>query len=132
MDRLLNSIFYIKFRQFVAKEGDTVEPGTKIAVISKSGEGVAHVGPSEKTLDKAVPQPSSPVQEINKKPKSKVETTPVMEKPKAPSPSPPKPSAQEPQLPPKERETSKTSKVSYSFYCTFFCALLKISCISLL
>lgn len=104
MDRLLNSIFYIKFRQFVAKEGDTVEPGTKIAVISKSGEGVAHVGPSEKTLDKAVPQPSSPVEEINKKPKSKVETTPVMEKPKAPSPSPPKPSAQEPQLPPKERE----------------------------
>lgn len=104
MDRLLNSIFYIKFRQFVAKEGDTVEPGTKIAVISKSGEVVAHVGPSEKTLDKAVPQPSSPVEEINKKPKSKVETTPVMEKHKAPSPSPPKPSAQEPQLPPKERE----------------------------
>lgn len=104
MDRLLNSIFYIKFRQFVAKEGDTVEPGTKIAVIAKSGEGVAHVGPSEKTLDKAVPQPSSPIEEINKKPKFKVETTPVMEKPKAPSPSPPKPSAQEPQLPPKKRE----------------------------
>lgn len=104
MDRFLNSIFYIKFRQFVAKEGDTVEAGTKIAVISKSGEGVAHVGPSEKTLDKAVPQPSSSVEEINKKPKSKVETTPVTEKPKAPSPPPPKPSAQEPQLPPKERE----------------------------
>ncbi|KAL6202380.1 hypothetical protein ACLB2K_026088 [Fragaria x ananassa] len=86
--------------KFVANEGDTVEPGTKIAVILKSGEGVSHVGPSEK----AVPQPSSPVETIDKNQPSKVETTPVTEKPKAPSPLPPKPSAQEPQLPTKERE----------------------------
>ncbi|XP_004294402.1 PREDICTED: dihydrolipoyllysine-residue succinyltransferase component of 2-oxoglutarate dehydrogenase complex 2, mitochondrial-like [Fragaria vesca subsp. vesca] len=86
--------------KFVANEGDTVEPGTKIAVILKSGEGVSHVGPSEK----AVPQPSSPVETIDKNQPSKVETTPVTEKPKAPSPLSPKPSAQEPQLPTKERE----------------------------
>ncbi|KAL6199394.1 hypothetical protein ACLB2K_029178 [Fragaria x ananassa] len=87
--------------KFVSNEGDTVEPGTKIAVILKSAEGITHVGPSEKALEKAVPQPSSPV---DKNQSSKVETTPVFEKPKAPSPLPPKPSAQEPQLPTKERE----------------------------
>ncbi|XP_050368567.1 dihydrolipoyllysine-residue succinyltransferase component of 2-oxoglutarate dehydrogenase complex 1, mitochondrial-like [Argentina anserina] len=90
--------------KFVANEGDTVEPGTKIAVILKSGEGVSHVGPSEKALEKVVPQPSSPVETITTDQTSKVETTPVTKKPKAPSPPPPKPSAQEPQLPPKERE----------------------------
>jgi 2-oxoglutarate dehydrogenase E2 component (dihydrolipoamide succinyltransferase) len=129
MDKFLNSIVYINFRQFVAKEGDTVEPGTKIAVISKSGEGVAHVGPSEKTLDKAVPQPSSPIEETNNKPKSKVETTPVMEKPKAPSPPPPKHSAQEPQLPPKERER-RVRFLRFLFILLYF--LKKTSCISLL
>ncbi|KAM5585526.1 dihydrolipoyllysine-residue succinyltransferase component of 2-oxoglutarate dehydrogenase complex 2, mitochondrial [Rosa sericea] len=90
--------------KFVANEGDTVEPGTKIAVILKSGEDVSHVGPSEKTLEKAIPQPASPVETISKNQTSKVETTPVTVKPKAPSPPSPKPSAQEPQLPPKERE----------------------------
>ncbi|CAL5345548.1 unnamed protein product [Camellia sinensis] len=44
-------------QKYVATERDTVEPGTKIAVISKSGEGVAHVAPFEKTTDKAVSQP---------------------------------------------------------------------------
>ncbi|XP_019194622.1 PREDICTED: dihydrolipoyllysine-residue succinyltransferase component of 2-oxoglutarate dehydrogenase complex 2, mitochondrial-like isoform X3 [Ipomoea nil] len=86
-------------QEFVAKEGDTVEPGTKVAVISKSGEGVNHVAPSEK----AAPQPSDPVEQ-KEKPKTKVEAPPVKEKPKEASPPPPKTSATEPQLPPKERE----------------------------
>ncbi|KAJ4982077.1 hypothetical protein NE237_032914 [Protea cynaroides] len=86
-------------QKFVAKEGDTVEPGNKIAVISKSGEGVAQAAPSEKQKpEKEAPQPSP----AEKKPAA--ETAPVKEKPKAPSPPPPKASATEPQLPPKERE----------------------------
>ncbi|XP_038897720.1 dihydrolipoyllysine-residue succinyltransferase component of 2-oxoglutarate dehydrogenase complex 2, mitochondrial isoform X1 [Benincasa hispida] len=86
-------------QKFVAKEGDTVEPGTKVAVISKSGEGVTHVAPSEKTSEQAAPQ-AAPAEKIEK---PKAETT-VSEKPKAPSPPPPKRSATEPQLPPKDRE----------------------------
>ncbi|XP_022880764.1 dihydrolipoyllysine-residue succinyltransferase component of 2-oxoglutarate dehydrogenase complex 1, mitochondrial-like [Olea europaea var. sylvestris] len=90
-------------REFVAKEGDTVEPGTKIAVISKSAEGVTHVAPSdEKSSEKAAPLPSPPAEEKKQEPKPKVETAPVTEKPK--ETSPPKPSATEPQLPPKDRE----------------------------
>lgn len=90
--------------QLVAKEGETVEPGTKIAVISKSGEGVAHVAPSEKIPEKAAPKPPSAEKAKEDKPQPKVETTTVSEKPKAPSPPPPKRTATEPQLPPKERE----------------------------
>ncbi|PSR85322.1 Dihydrolipoyllysine-residue succinyltransferase component of 2-oxoglutarate dehydrogenase [Actinidia chinensis var. chinensis] len=93
-------------QKFVAKEGDTVEPGTKIAVISKSGEGVAHVAPSEETSEKAASQPPPPAEkseEDKQKPK-KVERTSVIEKPKTSSAPPPKHSATEPQLPPKERE----------------------------
>lgn len=87
-------------QKFVAKEGDTVEPGTKVAVISKSGEGVTHVAPSEKTSEQAAPQ-AAPAEKTEK---PKAETT-VSEKPKAPSPPPPpKRSATEPQLPPKDRE----------------------------
>ncbi|CAI9773431.1 unnamed protein product [Fraxinus pennsylvanica] len=90
-------------QEFVAKEGDTVEPGTKIAVISKSAEGVTHVAPSDdKSSEKAAPLPSPPAEEKKEKPKPKVETAPVTEKPK--EASPPKPSATEPQLPPKDRE----------------------------
>ncbi|XP_028110000.1 dihydrolipoyllysine-residue succinyltransferase component of 2-oxoglutarate dehydrogenase complex 2, mitochondrial-like isoform X2 [Camellia sinensis] len=91
-------------QKYVAKEGDTVEPGTKIAVISKSGEGVAHVASSEKTTDKAASQP--PLVELSEedKQKPKVESTAVIEKPKSTSTAPPKRSATEPQLPPKERE----------------------------
>lgn len=88
--------------QLVAKEGETVEPGTKIAVISKSGEGVAHVAPSEKIPEKAAPKPPPAEKAKEDKPQPKVET--VSEKPKAPSPPPPKRTATEPQLPPKERE----------------------------
>ncbi|KAE8646057.1 dihydrolipoyllysine-residue succinyltransferase component of 2-oxoglutarate dehydrogenase complex 1, mitochondrial [Cucumis sativus] len=88
-------------QKFVAKEGDTVEPGTKVAIISKTGEGVTHVAPSEKTSEQAAPQ-AAPAEKIEK---PKAETT-VSEKPKpkAPSPPPPKRSATEPQLPPKDRE----------------------------
>ncbi|KAL5737592.1 hypothetical protein ACOSP7_030353 [Xanthoceras sorbifolium] len=91
-------------KEFVVKEGETVEPGTKIAVISKSGEGVAHVAPSEKIPDKAASKPSPAEKTSEEKPKAKVESAPVMEKPKPPSTPPPKRSATEPQLPPKERE----------------------------
>lgn len=89
--------------QFVAKEGDTVEPGIKVAVISKSGEGVAHVAPSEKITEKPPPKKESAPQDKQQE-KPKVETAPATEKPKTPPPPPPKPSASEPQLPPKERE----------------------------
>ncbi|KAK4794796.1 hypothetical protein SAY86_012790 [Trapa natans] len=88
-------------QKFVAKEGETVEPGTKIAVISKSGEGVSHVAPSEKVTEKTSTVPSPPAEE---KQAPKAETAPVVEKPKVPSPPPPKRSASEPQLPPKDRE----------------------------
>ncbi|KAK0599872.1 hypothetical protein LWI29_009359 [Acer saccharum] len=91
-------------KEFVAKEGETVEPGTKIAVISKSGEGVAHVAPSEKIPEKAASKPSPAEKTSDEKPKPKAESAPVVEKPKSPSTPPPKRSATEPQLPPKDRE----------------------------
>ncbi|KAI3948878.1 hypothetical protein MKX01_022292 [Papaver californicum] len=91
-------------QKFVAKEGDTVEPGTKIAVISRSGEGanVTHVAPSEeKSTVKETPKPSAPAE---KEKKPSVETVVAREKPKTPSPAPSRTSATEPILPPKERE----------------------------
>ncbi|KAL1545970.1 dihydrolipoyllysine-residue succinyltransferase [Salvia divinorum] len=91
-------------KEFVAKEGDTVEPGTKVAIISKSGEGATHVAPSdEKPSEKSPSTPSPAAEEIKEKPAPKVETKPAVTKPKGPPP-PPKHSATEPQLPPKERE----------------------------
>ncbi|KAI5665464.1 hypothetical protein M9H77_15317 [Catharanthus roseus] len=91
--------------EFVAKEGDTVEPGTKIAIISKS-EGASHVAPSEKPSEKADPPAGEKKAEP---PKAKVESPAEtkVEKPKPKveaSPPPPRRSATEPQLPPKERE----------------------------
>ncbi|KAJ6979576.1 dihydrolipoyllysine-residue succinyltransferase component of 2-oxoglutarate dehydrogenase complex 2 [Populus alba x Populus x berolinensis] len=91
-------------KEHIAKEGDTVEPGTKIAVISKSGEGVAHAAPSENTSKKAAPKQSAPEMKDEEKIKPKVEASPVPVKPKTPAPPPPKHSATEPQLPPKEKE----------------------------
>lgn len=95
---------------FVAKEGDTVEPGMKIAVIVKGGEGVAQAAPSEKVSEKPAPEKSS----SEESPKPKIETAPIQEKPKSspasspppppPQPQPPKHSPTELQLPPKERE----------------------------
>ncbi|KAH8519074.1 hypothetical protein H0E87_000772 [Populus deltoides] len=91
-------------KEYIAKEGDTVEPGAKIAVISKSGEGVAHVAPSENISKKAAPKQSASQTKDEEKQKPKVEARPVPEKTKTPATPPPKRSATEPQLPPKERE----------------------------
>ncbi|KAL5988687.1 hypothetical protein ACLOJK_026787 [Asimina triloba] len=90
-------------QKLVAREGDTVTPGTKVAIISKSDSGSAQV-PSDKKVDE--PKPSPPAE----KETPKVEAS--QEKPKATLPPPPKvttpPSpkamASEPVLPPKERE----------------------------
>lgn len=88
-------------QEFVAKEGDTVEPGTKVAIISKSAEGAA--APSKKASEEVVSQPPPAADKVEEKPK--VETTPVIKKPKPASPPPPpRTSASEPQLPPKDRE----------------------------
>lgn len=94
-------------QQLLAKVGDTVEPGAKIAIISKSGDH-AHVAPSEpptskvaatkEKLDEKV-KTEAPAQE---KPKS--EDPAPKDKPKAPSSPSAKPSPSEPQLPPKDRE----------------------------
>ncbi|XP_022753114.1 dihydrolipoyllysine-residue succinyltransferase component of 2-oxoglutarate dehydrogenase complex 2, mitochondrial-like isoform X2 [Durio zibethinus] len=92
-------------QEYVAKEGDTVEPGNRIAVISKSAEGVAPAASAEKKSEKAASKPSPPTETVKEdKPKAKVETSPSVEKPRAPSPPPPKRTATEPILPPKERE----------------------------
>ncbi|XP_044472294.1 dihydrolipoyllysine-residue succinyltransferase component of 2-oxoglutarate dehydrogenase complex 1, mitochondrial-like isoform X3 [Mangifera indica] len=89
----------------VAKEGETMEPCFKIAIISKSGEGVAHVALLEKIPERAAPKPSLAERIEEEKPNPKVETAPVLEKqPKSPSLPPTKCSATEPQLPPKGRE----------------------------
>ncbi|KAG9143189.1 hypothetical protein Leryth_010128 [Lithospermum erythrorhizon] len=88
--------------KFVAKEGDTVEPGTKVAVISKTGEGVvSHVAPSEEQSAATAPQSSAPAEEKKEEPKPQVQKTPVVERPKE---APAKRSAAEPILPPKDRE----------------------------
>ncbi|KAJ4828713.1 hypothetical protein Tsubulata_038331 [Turnera subulata] len=91
-------------QKLVAKEGDTVEPGTKIAVISKSGEGVQAASsekaapPSPSTEKENVEKPSPPVKEKEKEPSRPQPSV------KAPSPPSSKSSASEPQLPPKDRE----------------------------
>lgn len=87
-------------QEFVAKEGDTVEPGTKIAIISKSGEAVTtHVAPSEQPSQAAAEPAPAKVD----KPAPAPQVQPPKEAPKVSSSSP-KPSASEPQLPPKDRE----------------------------
>ncbi|KAL7176314.1 hypothetical protein ACSBR2_029791 [Camellia fascicularis] len=85
-------IAQIETDKFVAAEGDTFEPGTKIAVISKSGERVTHVAPSVTTVE---PTPSE--KKANKQ--EHTTETPVLkeapkEKPKAPPPSPSRPRPQ--------------------------------------
>ncbi|KAJ6723703.1 DIHYDROLIPOYLLYSINE-RESIDUE SUCCINYLTRANSFERASE COMPONENT OF 2-OXOGLUTARATE DEHYDROGENASE COMPLEX MITOCHONDRIAL-RELATED [Salix koriyanagi] len=96
-------------QKLVAKEGETVEPGTKIAVISKSGEGVPQAAPTSQEKSASQPTPPAEKESVGKG-TTKTETPSVKGKEKtlfpsqaarAPS-SPPKPS--EPQLPPKERE----------------------------
>ncbi|XP_068335214.1 dihydrolipoyllysine-residue succinyltransferase component of 2-oxoglutarate dehydrogenase complex 1, mitochondrial-like [Pyrus communis] len=93
-------------KEFVAKEGETVEPGVKIAIISKSGEGIEQVAPSEQA--DAQPEPTKPKESAEKQ-VPKAEPTPVKDaqpKTKAPSPPPPPPkhTASELRLPPKDRE----------------------------
>ncbi|KAK8967192.1 hypothetical protein KSP40_PGU011798 [Platanthera guangdongensis] len=103
----INFIIYICCPQFVAKEGDIVTPGTKIAVISKSASSDTSVTPSEKPSQDD-PKPAALEAdkaksnvEIKEKP---VVVAEIKEKPKVTSPAPAKLSASEPQLPPKERE----------------------------
>ncbi|XP_054797722.1 dihydrolipoyllysine-residue succinyltransferase component of 2-oxoglutarate dehydrogenase complex 1, mitochondrial-like [Prosopis cineraria] len=87
-------------QKLLANEGDTVEPGNKIAIISRSAEATTHVAPSESVSEKPAPQPTQKIKKEEAAPK--VEAAPTTEKPKAPSP--PRHSPTEPQLPPKERE----------------------------
>lgn len=97
-------------QKLVAKEGETVEPGTKIAVISKSGEGVTQAAPAEKAA--AQPPPAEEKASVEKQtPKSEAASAVKDKTPSGPPPtakkptSPPsKPMASEPQLPPKDRE----------------------------
>ncbi|KAH9618477.1 hypothetical protein KSS87_004773, partial [Heliosperma pusillum] len=91
-------------QQLVAKIGDTVEPGHKIAIISRSSDH-AHVAPSELPAakkEKTVEQ--KPTVEAPSQEKPKSETPALKDKPKPSSTSSPKQSPSEPQLPPKDRE----------------------------
>ncbi|PON68693.1 Dihydrolipoamide succinyltransferase [Parasponia andersonii] len=90
--------------KLLVNEGDTVEPGIKIAAISKS--------PKAAPLEQAAsqPSPSKEKEHVETQP-SKTETAPVKEAKKEPSPPqtkskglPPPPKPTEPQLPPKDRE----------------------------
>ena len=86
--------------KLLANEGDTVMPGNKIAIISRSAD-ATHVAPSETAPEKAPEKPApTPTPKPEEKKAPKVETT-TTEKPKAPAPQS---SPSEPQLPPKERE----------------------------
>ncbi|KAH7844645.1 hypothetical protein Vadar_030191 [Vaccinium darrowii] len=91
-------------KEFVAKEGDTVEPGTKIALISKPGEGgedAIHAAPSEESPP---PPPLPREKEQVEKQIPKAEVTLRKQEDKLSNPPPPIPTASEPQLPPRDRE----------------------------
>ncbi|KAF3572929.1 hypothetical protein F2Q69_00060690 [Brassica cretica] len=94
--------------KIVAKEGDTVEPGFKIAVISKSSGAATKVEDSEKKPEESKPEKKEekPKPVAESPPSPKVKTSPPKEKPRAPPPPPPASGAspREPQLPPKDRE----------------------------
>ncbi|AET00551.1 putative dihydrolipoyllysine-residue succinyltransferase [Medicago truncatula] len=85
--------------KLLANEGDTVAPGNKIAIISRSADATTHVAPSETSPQKPAPKQTPKASEPEEKKAPKVETT--TEKPKTPAPQS---SPTEPQLPPKERE----------------------------
>lgn len=91
----------------MAKEGDTVEPGVKIAAISKLGEGAAeaasHSSPPEAKGETPPKAETAPIKDITQEP------SPAQPKTKAPSP--PRPTASEPQLPPKDRERRVSLKI---------------------
>ena len=83
--------------QFVASEGDTVTPGVKVAIISKSpAPNKTHPQPSEDTSQKqrSAPPPTE---------KNKVESKPQKVESSTTHASK-QTSSSEPQLPPKERE----------------------------
>ncbi|XP_031491849.1 dihydrolipoyllysine-residue succinyltransferase component of 2-oxoglutarate dehydrogenase complex 2, mitochondrial-like [Nymphaea colorata] len=89
-------------QRFVAKKGDIVVPGTKIAIISKSGVAESDAPTKEESPeDVPPPPPSTAAQTVEKKQPSEGHTVV-----KSPPSSPPisKTSPTEPQLPPKERE----------------------------
>ncbi|XP_072960704.1 dihydrolipoyllysine-residue succinyltransferase component of 2-oxoglutarate dehydrogenase complex 1, mitochondrial-like [Typha angustifolia] len=92
-------------QKLIAKEGDTVSPGTKVAVITKSAPSgyETHVAPSEEKVEKDAPPPP-PADKGKVEQKVLKAEPPQKEKPKAVSPPLPKVSPSEPQLPPKERE----------------------------
>ncbi|KAL9236946.1 hypothetical protein vseg_011554 [Gypsophila vaccaria] len=90
-------------QQLLAKVGDTVEPGHKIAIISKSAD-QAHVAPSEPPAAKKEKTVEQPKAEASSPEKPKSETSAPKDKPKASAPPTAKPSPSEPQLPPKDRE----------------------------
>ncbi|THU50144.1 hypothetical protein C4D60_Mb06t16990 [Musa balbisiana] len=65
----------IETDKFVAKEGDTVTPGTKVSVVSKSSPSGTHVVPSDDKVVKdsqprsppaRAPQPTPPTAKIDK------------------------------------------------------------------
>ncbi|KAF3790095.1 Dihydrolipoyllysine-residue succinyltransferase component of 2-oxoglutarate dehydrogenase complex 2 [Nymphaea thermarum] len=89
--------------EFVAKEGDTVVPGTKVAIISKSGIADSDAPASKEKSIEEVRLPSSSTDRQNVEKSKPVEAV-VRDKPSSPSPPPSKASPTEPQLPPKERE----------------------------
>ncbi|KAJ8504865.1 hypothetical protein OPV22_005751 [Ensete ventricosum] len=84
------------------RKGDTVTPGIKVAVISKSASVNTHVAPSDEKVGKDTKSPAK--EEKIDKQMPKVEA-PTKEKPKTPS---------EPQLPPKERERHIAIAGSYA------------------
>lgn len=100
--------------QFIASEGDTVTPGTKVAVISKSAiPNEAHVSPPEEASQKETPPP--PPEEKNKVEEKSPKVEPVKKKePKLTMP-PLKSSPSEPLLPPKERERQVSLYLSHDF-----------------
>ncbi|GJN21158.1 hypothetical protein PR202_gb08611 [Eleusine coracana subsp. coracana] len=89
--------------KFIASEGDTVTPGTKVAVISKSAAPTeSHVAPSEETSQKETPPP--PPSEKNKVEEKPTKVEPIKTQEPKQTTAPLKSSSSEPQLPPKERE----------------------------
>ncbi|XP_062223239.1 dihydrolipoyllysine-residue succinyltransferase component of 2-oxoglutarate dehydrogenase complex 1, mitochondrial-like isoform X2 [Phragmites australis] len=89
--------------KFIASEGDTVTPGTKVAIISKSAAPTeAHIAPSKETSQKETPPPHPAEKDKVEEKSPKVQPIKTQE-PKLTTPLL-KSSPSEPQLPPKERE----------------------------
>ncbi|KAI8558280.1 hypothetical protein RHMOL_Rhmol04G0078700 [Rhododendron molle] len=96
-------------KEFVAKEGDTVEPGMKIAFISKSGEDgedAKHTSLAEESPPPPPPLPPPPPREKEQVEKQipKAEISLRKQEDKLPNPPAPIPTASVPQLPPRDRE----------------------------